>query len=180
LPNTNGVDDFVLVAGDPGAACARCEVSVVNLETEEARMEVPVAADGSFLLEPLGREGDVLRLETRDGDLRSAPLDVIVVIGRPDALEPAMGCLHVPLRIDLAGARTIEIENACDGSVSIRGLSLRRSAPIVFDGSPRTIERGARSSVAIETSGPGPIEDVLLVSITAPFEERRAISLHAP
>ena len=175
LELTPAIEDHVLVLGTRGAAEPGLDVVGLSLERTSERTFGFVAADGSFLLEVPGLEGDVLRIQLEEAGLRSTPLDVIASFGTPDAWTPALPCLRVPNAIDLATTSAIAITNDCQEPVSI-ALALRTPAPLTIGEPEASILPG--DSVEIELTRTGePIDAVVLVTITAPVADRRAVSV---
>lgn len=175
LELTPAIEDHVLVLGTRGAAEPGLDVVGLSLERTSERTFGFVAADGSFLLEVPGLEGDVLRIQLEEAGLRSTPLDVIASFGTPDAWTPALPCLRVPSAIELATTSAIAITNDCQEPVSI-ALALRTPAPLTIGEPEASILPG--DSVEIELTRTGePIDAVVLVTITAPVADRRAVSV---
>ena len=174
LELTPAIEDHVLVLGTRGAAEPGLDVVGLSLDRTSERTLGFVAADGSFLLEVPGLEGDVLRIQLEEAGLRSTPLDVIASFGTPDAWTPALPCLRVPSAIDLATTSAIAITNDCQEPVSI-ALALRTPAPLTI-GEPETnVPPGDTIDIALARTGP--VDVVVLLHVTAPLTDRRAISV---
>ena len=177
LELTSAIEDHVLVLGTRDAAEPRLDVHGLSLDRTSEPTAGFVAADGSFLLEVPGLEGDVLRIQTEEAGLRSAPLDVIAGFGRPEAWTPALPCLRAPSAIDLATGSTIEIANDCQEAVSL-SLALRAPAPVELARADATLPPGDTIDVELTPTG-GPLDAVVLVTVTSPVADRRAVSVLA-
>ncbi|HEY8429641.1 MAG TPA: hypothetical protein VIL20_14755 [Sandaracinaceae bacterium] len=177
-PIASPLGDHVLVLGLPGSTEPGLDVYGVDLDAPLPRAEGFVAADGSFLLEVPGREGDLLRISTERAGLRSAPIDVVAVFG-PATLAPiALPCLRVPSVIVLGQA--VVLENECDDAVVVDALALRAPAPLeVRTSAPLTIAAGERAVLDVRRTGPEPVDEVLLVTVSSPLADRRAITVLA-
>lgn len=175
LELTPAIEDHVLVLGTRGAAEPGLDLVGLSLDRTTDPTAGFVAADGSFLLEVPGLEGDVLRIQTVDAGLRSTPLDVIASFGTPEAWTPALACLSVPSAIDLATTSAMEITSDCQEAVAIT-LALRTPAPLTIGEAEATVPPGGSLEIELARAG-GPVDAVVLVSVIAPIADRRAVSV---
>lgn len=177
-PIVSPLGDHVLVLGLPGSTEPGLDVHGVDLDAPLPSTEGFVAADGSFLLEVPGREGDRLRITTEREGLRSAPIDVLAVFGPATEAPIALPCLRVPSVITLGQA--VVLENECDEAAVLSALALRAPAPLeVRTAAPLTIAAGERATLDVRRAGAEPADEVLLVTVSAPVADRRAITILA-
>jgi hypothetical protein len=167
-------------------------VWAVNLDRTDPPTVVDVAADGSFELALLGTTGDEVRIQARRDTERSDPRDYVV----PDqgdlipAARPLFDCLPAPLELDLgelsvgapAAVRALDLASTCADAVTLQTIDLRAPAPaFTLQSSPVPIALGTNQTESIQVSFaptmPGPSEEILLVEITAPVTDRRAVTL---
>lgn len=164
----------------------------VNLDRQDPPSVVDVGADGSFVLAIWATTGDELRVQARRDELSSEPIDYTV----PDqgdlvpVVRPLFDCLPAPLELELGtvaigappATSTIDLANGCGDSVTLAAIGLRAPAPeLVVSSSapPVTLANGVSEPVQIDFAPvlPGPREEILLVEITAPVPDRRAVTL---
>lgn len=175
-PVASPLGDHVLVLGLPGAAEPRAGVFAVDLDAELDATSGVVAADGSFLLEVAGREGDRLRLATERAGRRSTPLDVVAALGAAESAPVALPCLRVPSLLELGGA--LVIENACEARVVIDDIAPRTPAPLVIRAeAPLSIEPGDERTIELARQDAEPVDEVLLLTVSEPEAERRAVTV---
>jgi hypothetical protein len=175
-PTPPSLGEFVLVFGDVGAAPGHVTVIGVDLDREEPALAGTTARDGSFLLELPGREGDVLRLHTEEDGRRSEPIDVLAALGPPTRVEPLAPCLRLPLALELPAV--LELVNDCDEDAVIDAVRLRAPSAIVLeDASPFVVPPGETARIALSASSAA--DEVVLIELSAPAAERRAVSVRA-
>ena len=106
-------DGQAKLSGGPGSVVAADVLWAVNLDLETPPVTVPVDADGSFAFFLDAVEENEIRLQARSGDLRSAPLDVVMPFegGVQPASRPLADCFVVQPELELADA-AVEIGRA--------------------------------------------------------------------
>ena len=156
---------------------------VVGLDDTDDPQVLPVEPDGS--VRAFSVRSEVARLQARDGEARSAPRDFTRALG-VELVEPASPCLTVALEREVGEVRvgeaveaTLVLDNACPAPVEIADAALRRPADFAVVDAPSRIDADsdATLTVRLTPSATGLREEVLLLSITAPAPERRAITL---
>ncbi|AUX31228.1 MULTISPECIES: hypothetical protein [Sorangium] len=192
-----GVKDEVMVLGDqialegkPGAVRpAEGVIVVTNLDTLDAPVVADVNPDGSFIATVLARTEHVLRMQVKQGELRSEPADLR--LAGPSSTEKTLD--HLPC-LELTpgawvtfeaegGSRDVVVRNACAEDVSIEAPRLRRGgAPFsVSPEAPFVVPPGGSTVVTVRADGDGEErEDVLFLDVTAPEPGRRALTLTLP
>lgn len=172
--------DHVLVLGTLHAAEPGLDVFGVSLERASPPARGFVAADGSFLLEVPGVEGDVLRIQTEEAGLGSAPVDVIAAFGPAVEAAPELPCLRVPGAIHLEGASgTVELTNECEQAIAIESIALRATAPLELGAAAQAIAPGGSLVLELTRTGEA-LDAVVIVHVSAPARDRRAISVRSP
>lgn len=175
-PIASPLGDHVLVLGLPGSTEPRIDVLGVDLDAALDPVAGRVAADGSFLLEIPGREGDRLRLATERAGRRSIPLDVVAAFGAAEAAPIDLPCLRVPALLELGGA--LVVENACEARIVIEEIALRAPASLAVRAeTPLSIEPGSERVIELARQGAEPVDEVLLLTVSEPAVERRAITV---
>lgn len=161
---------------------------VVDLDAAEDPLLVPVAADGSFASGLAVRDGDEIRMQARDGDARSRPVDVRVPVSG-EIVRPTEGCLLLDppfeLRFDdtSAGAGSegvILVTNTCGVEARIETADLRRPARFAVSTTvPLVIPDGGSAELTIEfTPGSSGLhEEILFLQVSSPEADRRPITL---
>lgn len=179
--------DGVVFRGAPGAVTpAGGVVLITNLDTADAPSVAPVNEDGSFEIAVPGSLADVFRVQLKDGDRRSEPLD-LRVDGESFAIAvPTLDdCLFIDpaswIALDGAGdAQSLVLENNCAEPVSFLAPRLRRGLA-GFGTTPTSsfvLEPGATSTLTVRSNGPSSeSEDVLLLEADL---TTRAITLTLP
>lgn len=174
------------IRGRPGGVDPpRGEVFIWALETVSPPARAPVAADGSWEATiPVG-SGAPLRLQVRDGDVVSQPVDARVF--DPDGFVltvPANACVHLSPEatapVPRAGGEVrVRVLNECDHSVTRERARLRvPSAELsVVDDGALALEPGTMVDIVVTSAGTPSEENILLVPIEGPAAELRAISL---
>ncbi len=184
----NGSGSTVGVVGSPGAVAPGIpELWLVNLDGVADPVLATVAEDGSFAVTFESADGDEVRMQARDGELRSDPVDVRVPDSTPSVRSAACLVLDPPLELRFAGTPTgertpgtITLENTCGAEARIDTADLRRPAPFsVLDATPVIIADGATATLNVEfaPTGRGTQEEILFVQITSPTADRRPITL---
>jgi hypothetical protein len=187
MPSSSGSS---ILTGAAGAAEPGTFLWAANLETADAPVTTPVAADGSFMLSVSFRDGDELRLQVRDTeDGRSRPVDVTT----PDIAEvvrPLAGCLTIepPLELDFGTTptgtpvtETLAIDNACGDTVTIAMVRSRSGSTSFATATTTPIDVADGASASIEVSfvpaTVGTQEEILFLEVSVPSTERRPITV---
>lgn len=179
------------IAGDVGAAEPGTTIWIVNLDLPYPPWESVVGEDGSFLVSVLGEEGQELRIQLRQDDLRSDPLDVIIeniVNGARVSLADREGCITAAAELDLGDAPVSEtttgsivVANHCADDLVIERVESRRAMPdlAATPTLPLTIAPGTSSQIDIRfaPSEEGTFEEILFIFITSPVTERRSVTV---
>lgn len=179
-PTVNGA----IGAVDP----AEGAVVLTNLDRDAAPVAEPVRADGSFVVTIAGAITDELRLQVRSGDVRSEPLDVVSIDGETymEADRPLAGCFTADPAYELdfgvvrgTARRRVTLRNDCPDRVEMTPRFRMGSTAFTLEGMPTALDAGERAEVTIVASVPdGAIdEETLLIEVTAPMTDRRAITL---
>lgn len=179
--------DGVVFRGAPGAVSpAGGVVLITNLDTSDAPSVAPVNDDGSFEIAVPGSLSDVFRLQLKDGQRRSEPVDLRVDgASFAIALPTLDDCLFIDpaawVALDGAGdARSLVLENSCAEPVSFLAPRLRRGLA-GFGTTPTAsfvLEPGASTTLTVRANGPASeAEDVLLLEADL---TTRAITLTLP
>jgi hypothetical protein len=163
----------------------------VSLDTQEPAQLVPVADDGSFKVTLFVSDGQQVRLQARDGSSRGAPIDFVVGDGKLAQVAHSIGeCFHVEPELGLgktqvgdSSMKKLHLTHDCSSSLTIGSIALR--API--DGitvqsiaTPVTLDAGDTLDVDVDfapTVG-GLHEEVVLIELTAPMTDRRAVTVY--
>lgn len=192
-PDPLMADTDIDVAGSPGTAEPGAELWVVNIDSSEPPVTAPVQPDGSFALVVQGLANDELRLQVRQGSLRSMPVDVIVP-GQPGpavvSARALADCilLDPPLELILPKpssseppSASIRIENTCAMDVDITDLRLRvassdLSAELRDASPPDVVPANGSREILVRAYG-DPMEEVLLVEFSSAQQDRRPITL---
>ncbi|WP_437562079.1 hypothetical protein [Sorangium sp. So ce542] len=182
--------DQIALEGKPGAITpAEGVIVVTNLDTLDAPVVADVNPDGSFIATVMARTEHVLRMQVKQGELRSEPADLR--LAGPSSTEKTLDhlpCLEltpgawVTFEAD-GGARDVVVRNGCAEGVSIEAPRLRRgAAPFsVSPEAPFVVPPGGSTVVTVRADGDGDErEDVLFLDVTAPEPGRRALTLTLP
>ncbi|WP_437290521.1 hypothetical protein [Sorangium sp. So ce406] len=187
VPESFVQQDQISIQGQPGAVePAEGVVLVTNLDSLDAPVLAEVADDGSFLVTLTASEEQVLRLQAKQGERRSAPVDVVLagspISGTHRALDH-LPCLEIDTWVSFeggAGARDVVVRNTCAEDVAIEAPRLRRGAA-PFSVSPAAafvVPAGETGLVTVRADGGGvEREDVLFLDVTSPEPGRRALTL---
>ncbi|WP_437592830.1 hypothetical protein [Sorangium sp. So ce1000] len=182
----------VAIEGKPGAIQpAEGVVVVTNLDSADAPVVAEIKANGSFLATVDASTEQVLRIQVKQGDRRSAPVD-LQLAGEPiDATRTMLAhlpCLEIEpdAWVSLEGETAttdVVVRNTCADDVSIGAPRLRRGAG-PFGVSPAAafvVPAGESAVVTVRADGAGDErEDVLFLEVTAPEPGRRVLTLTLP
>jgi hypothetical protein len=183
-------EEGISIEGAAGSAVPGSIVVIVDLDTTLPAWQEQVGDDGSFFVETTANIGDELRIQLRDGDRRSVPLDAFLRGDFEVFLEPVEreACLDVPLElifdetaIDASINRVLTLRNDCSDDVIVESGGTRRPSPN-FDlvtSLPITIPSGGSVEIDVSFSPQAQeeLEAILLLQVTAPFVERRPVTL---
>ncbi|WP_438029207.1 hypothetical protein [Sorangium sp. So ce233] len=187
VPESFVQQDQISLLGQPGAVePAEGVVLVTNLDSLDAPVLAEVDDDGSFLVTVTASEEHVLRLQAKQGERRSAPLDVVLAgspISGTHRVLDHLPCLETDTWVSFeggAGARDVVVRNTCAEDVAIEAPRLRRGAA-PFSVSPAAafvVPAGETALVTVRADGGGvEREDVLFLDVTSPEPGRRALTL---
>lgn len=176
------------LVGAPGAALPGTTLWGVNLDDVLDPQTTVVNADGSFSLAVSALPGQELRVQTRDGDDRSRPVDLLVPRGelvRPTEdcmrFEPARELRRPAIDVGVADRQRVRLTNGCGADVVIDEVVLRRPSDAwsVATPGPITVPAGASTDLEVVFQAPraGPYEEILFVVVGAPEPDRRPITL---
>jgi hypothetical protein len=173
----------------PGGAT----VWAVNLDGTSPPVEVTAAPNGSFSLEidanygiiDAGGLSEEYLLQIGTVDETSLPMAVRVDLSTTElvaASRPLGDCFGVIPQLQLSNGRqhNIALINNCAETISFSSIGLRVPHPsIALSPGPTSLALGERQTVTVDfaTAGPGPHEEVLLLEISAPVIDRRAVLL---
>lgn len=170
------------VRAGPGAS-----VAVAVLDGALPIAVGPVEDDGSFVIPGVrAGEGHELRLWVRDGDARSAPLDLIVNGIDLVPAERALTCLtSMPehtLELEAAPGETatgsITLTSACAEEVSIEVVALRApNAAFTVEPAPPSASPSAELVVRFTATAGADVEEVLLITVAGAERDRRPITI---
>lgn len=170
---------------------ARGVVRVTNLATSVLPNDAPVASDGSFSIAVGALDGDTLRFQVKDGNLRSQPVDFIANVAE-SRLDPVAFALRDCITIaegdwiafqEVGGQSLVVIQNECAESVSFDAPRLRRGTSrfSVMPSAAFSVDAGESVSLAVSATQSGAErEDVLLLRPAAPEVGLFAITLTLP
>ena len=168
----------ITVTGNAGDADS---VWAVNLDGDRAPV-IGSVDEGMFMVSLQAVPGDEVRFQARRADMRSRPVDLIVVLEGEMTLpvRPFDGCWSLPLEQDVAGATTIDLSHDCGDTLMVDRIALH---PALSDGvaleapqTPLDVTAGAAFNAAVTPSGSFN-ESILLIQVGAPSIDRRAITL---
>lgn len=184
--------DQIRLQGQAGAVTpAEGVIVVTNLDTLDAPVLADVNPDGSFVATLTARTEHVLRMQVKQGELRSEPVDLLLagspISGTQRTLDHLL-CLEIEPDAWVSfegagGSRDVVVRNTCAGDVSIEAPHLRRGdAPFsVSPEAPFVVPAGGSTLVTVRADGDGEeLEDVLFLDVTAPDPGRRALTLTLP
>lgn len=186
---TSSSTGLVTLMGNPGALGPGERLWVVNLDGAGPPIETDAAADGSFSVGVSASFGHELRLQAREGDRRSDPLDVAA----PAAVQivrPLADCLTINPPFEVAfGASptgtpvdaTLHLDNACGATVEIASMRLRveRTDFVIADALPLSVSDGGSADVALRfvPESAGLSEEILFLDLIAPESSRLPFTL---
>ncbi len=195
-PKTELVDvnytrgDKYQLTGNRGSATENALIWVVNLDSLDPPVLATITDDGSFVVTVEGEIGHELRLQVRQGDARSEPVDTIIrddgglrEVIRQDclSLEPAFDLDFGTVTVSETTPGFIEVSNRCGVELTIDDLRLRvEPAPFFINTAPPLSipDRGAATiELGFTPGGPGQLEEILFLELSAPFTERRPVTL---
>jgi hypothetical protein len=172
------------IVGAPGAVQPpEATVWVTPLDTTADPVEVAPQSDGSFLV---GVERGTHRLAPRLGDARGEGVDVEADVGL-SIVRPAATCLIVPREVEatstsLGGASelAVTIANDCAVDVDVVSATMRRASDFEIVEAPTRILAGTSGLVRVRfaPSAEGLREEIALVQVSGPADERRAVTLY--
>jgi len=184
------------VHGEPGAVSdPDAQGWLVNLDRAEPAVLFDINDDGSFSAGVEASAGEELRLQLRRGDVRSAPLDFVLVSDSATTIVPstrALGsCLIVEpatqlgLRAPGPTTRSLLVSNDCAEPVQLAPIALRLpDAPYtVLSVDGVLLEPGGQHAVEVELPGEASPDEILFVEADSPARDRRPItlfSIHGP
>ncbi|MBX3273767.1 MAG: hypothetical protein KF729_26115 [Sandaracinaceae bacterium] len=166
----------ITVVGAAGAVRpAGGRVHLVNLDGAAGLATADVAADGSFRVTTEGDGASLVRVQAKQGALRSLPVD-LQLVALP---SPSLACVTVePQRAaDLGSVRVgeplrvpVAVTNECGVEVTVEAARLRLGEPaFTLEGppTPRPLADGARADfeLVFTPSAPGEVEDVILFDV---------------
>jgi len=179
------------LAGGPGSVQSADSIWVVNLDGTGPPQTAPVQSDGSFELFVSALDGDEIRLQARQDELRSAPIDLVMAVD--GVLEPAPrpleDCFQLSAELAMpdttvggSATRTLRLEHTCAAPLSLELVALRAPSAdfaVAAPGTPLVLASGEFIDVAIELhpAAAGLREEVLLVEVSSPAADRRAVTL---
>lgn len=188
---TGAMIQQVTVDGVAGTVTpATGQVHAWGLGNDLEGVVVPVATDGSFSLQVPGQSGELVRLQVRAGPGEmSAPVDLAIDSSTGASVysvfSSALPCLRTEpslvLQIDRATRSTasIVVINECDMAVTRAPARLRRADlgfTLVDDGNLE-LAPGERSTLLVTASGATDVPSNVLIDVSDPVRELRAITV---
>lgn len=184
-------DGQTRIHAGPGSALDADTIWVADLDRPSPFAVAPVAADGSFEVFIGAIEGDELRLQARRADLRSVPVDLTMPAS--GVLEPAerplADCFTLALELALddtqvaqSSATTVRVEHDCAAPLTVDSIALRAPSvdlSVSAPGTPIVLAPGDFLDVAVDfhPTTTGLREEVLIVDVSSPAVDRRAVTL---
>jgi hypothetical protein len=175
-------------AAQPGTVQPRSRVWFINLDTDDAPIEISADAQGGFVVPPIpALPGERIRVISRTGQQHSAPLDLEVipaeVAGAP--LQPArlsataLSCLRVtpaPTLLLRGSQGALRLENRCESTVTLTRVALRfGDQGLMLSTPPAALAAGEDVSLTLrDVQGPGAVERLDIVLIDAQADDGRA------
>jgi len=163
------------------------DVWLWDLDEASAPTVAPVQGDGSFGPIQIRPATTELRIQLRSGEMRSSPLDVVVVGDRLGLASRALSdCLSIPLEVAIGGTHAdIVVDNRCADMITIDALTLRQGvAALRVSGpaAPFSVAANSSQSVGVELDPgvPPPHEDILFVHVSAPVVDRHPVTVCEP
>jgi hypothetical protein len=173
----------VELEGQPGSAePPGAVVHVVDLYGTGAPVEATVRNDGSFVASIEMDAGGVVRLDVRDGAERSDPVDLVVGTDSLSPAQPALACWTTsgPVVTLTPAGGAVTVTNGCDEPISVSRVALRvENASFTLGAVPAEVPSGSEAEIAIgyAPSEPDSDEEILVIEIDAPAQDRRAVTL---
>jgi hypothetical protein len=173
----------VELEGEPGSAAPPgAVVHIVDLDGTGAPVEALVGDDGSFHVSLSTETGAVVRLDVRDGTTRSAPADLVVGTDSLSPAQPALACWSTsgPVVTLTPEGGSVTIANRCDESINVSRVALRvQSASFTPGDPPGAVPSGSEAEIPVGyvPSDPDSDEEILLIEIDTPVQDRRAVTL---
>lgn len=178
-PNLDPVDPDLIVGmipemagapldlvGQAGAAAAGAELWIWDLGAATPPAVFPIEADGSFSISLPAPRGP-LRMQARDGDSRSPPLDVVASPGGTlELARPA--CLLVGRELFLTEARTAElpIVNDCDSDAILGATRMRAGEAFTIERPAElTLPPSSQAELRLAAPGDAAAEEILLIEL---------------
>ena len=168
--------------GRPGAVFPAEGVVIFTPFGEDRALRASVAADGSFsTVLSFSAVSDVVRLQVVQGGLRSNPVDI-----DPDGeVRPALSCLSIDKWTEAALDETgesvffVEASNDCEDTVVFDAPQMRLSdGPLTLTSSEiAPLAAGAVATLTFRVTRDAAGEDILFLPVSAPIDDRRAITL---
>ncbi|MGE0787159.1 MAG: hypothetical protein AB7S26_15920 [Sandaracinaceae bacterium] len=122
-----------------------------------------------------------VRLQARDGERRSIPLDVDVDVREgPPTLLPLSSCVEIDseARFDTDDV-AVSIVNRCGATLTLARLDLRDGEPIELDPDlPRDIPDLGSDAILLRATGPDAFEGFVRVSLTGAVTEVRGVTVY--
>ncbi|MEM9191376.1 MAG: hypothetical protein AAGF12_19550 [Myxococcota bacterium] len=160
-----------------------------NLDVATPTQVVVAEDDGSFEIFGVGSLGDEVRIQVRGPGGDAPPVDVVLDIGVPPAPRPLSDCLTAspPLELFLGRAEApgqqlqgqIRIQNDCAEEVSLTTAMRVPTPSLEIVAAPTRLQPGSSGSVQLRWTAGEPLDDVLLIEVSAPIRDRRPITLRA-
>ncbi|MFO0554988.1 MAG: hypothetical protein U0271_41810 [Polyangiaceae bacterium] len=172
-----------------GAATESDRIFYVNLDGAGPPFEVAVAPDGTYQFQSDAQPGDEVRIQPRRGSLRGEPADFLVVDAGALSLapRPLADCFQAPaeIAVDFSSIgsyrASLSLTNQCASELTIASIGARTPTTefaVSAPATPLALAPGETLSVDIaitsETIAP---EEVVLIEISAPVVDRRAITV---
>ncbi len=182
-PGSIGFD----VLGGPGAVAPGATVWAAGFFADDPPATVVADSAGAFQLTVIGHSGrPALRLEVRQGDARSAPVDLLGATGRnPAARLPRTACVGLEETFELRGAGSVVavLANDCAEPVTVLTAAPRRAGLSVAGGVfPQEVAAGTSLTLELTYDGAAAFDDLVIVDLRFPGRvdpEPRAIGVRA-
>lgn len=179
---------FAQLVGEAGAVVPGATLWAMNLDGTLDPETTVAEADGSFMLSFFAIPGHEVRVQARDGDDRSRPVDLLVPRG--EVVRATEGCLALEpaLEVRLAAAvavgasetRVVRVSNRCAGE-AVFDVALRRPSDAwrVVTPGPFSVPSGGAADVEVAFAplSAGLHEEIVFLALSAPALDRRPITL---
>jgi hypothetical protein len=184
-------DGQAKLSGGPGSVTNGDTVWAVDLDQTFPPVEAPVQSDGSFELFLVAFEGDEIRVQARRDERRSTPLDLVMVAQGvlAPAVRPLGDCFVVEPELELpstgvgqTASQTFRIQHECASTLTIDAIALRAATPdltVTAPGQPLVLAPSEFIDLSIDfhPGSPDVREEVLLIEVSSPEVDRRAVTL---